>query len=381
MSVRASFRRIANRRRREGSIMGTRREFNLLAASAGLTLLSTGSVNAQGQRTIRMANAAGVVDPQLMFATVGQNKRLNYYEQEGVALEVINMSGGAQTLQAIVSGNSETANITPIFFLGLLAKEPNIDIIMPYAWLRVPSWGIAVKPDSPVKTIADLRGKTIGIRNQGDSGYPGARAMLKELGIDPDKDVEWIPIGEGGPAGSAIHRNRVDAMAFWDGSFARIELAGFPLRYLENTPGNQRLNGAAYGVRKSDLAKNRDTYVRYFRAMAKSTTFAVANPELSIALHWQVYPETKPKGRSDAEAMTDALRIVNARKDKWLAAPWQKDKRMGAMDKAEWEAQVEFAGLTGQIKDISGIFTNDLIDEINAFDAAAVTAQAKAMML
>ena len=363
--------------------MVTRREFNLLAASAGISLLSVGPLNAQGQRTMRMANAAGVVDPQLMFATVGQNKRLNYYAQENVALEVVNMSGSAQTLQAIVSGNSETANISPIFYLPLVVKEPNLDIMVVYAWCRLPTQGITVKPDSPVKTIADLKGKIIGIRNQGDSGYPAARAMLREIGINPDKDVDWVPIGEGGPAGQAIYRGAVDAMAFWDGSFARIENAGYPLRHLENTPGFKKLNGSQYGVRKSDLAKNRDHYVRYFRAMAKSTIFAVANPELSIKLHWEVYPETKPKGKSDAEALKEALHVVNARKDKWLAAPWQKDKRMGAQDIAEWEAQVEFAGLSGKItrEQLAGIFTNDLIDEINAFDAEAVRAQAKATVL
>ncbi|HET9902114.1 MAG TPA: ABC transporter substrate-binding protein [Xanthobacteraceae bacterium] len=363
--------------------MLNRRQFNLLAASTGLTLLTVGETDAQGVRQIRMANAAGVVDPQLMFATVGQNKRLNYYAQEGVSLEVVNMSGSAQTLQAIASGNSETANISPIFFLPLLAKDPDIDIINVYAWLRVPSQGIAVKPDSPVKTIADLKGKTIGIRNQGDSGYPFARAMLKELGINPDKDVEWVPIGEGGPAGQAIYRGAVAAMAFWDGSFARIENAGYPLRMLENTPGMKKLNGSMYGVRKSDLAKNRDHYVRYFRAMAKSTIFAVTNPELSVKLHWEVYPETKPKGKTDAEALKEALHVVNARKAKWLAAPWQKDKRMGAMDLGEWEAQVEFAGLAGKIdrKMLESCFTNDLIDEINAFDAGAVRAAAKSMVL
>jgi NitT/TauT family transport system substrate-binding protein len=363
--------------------MLNRRQFSLLAASTGVALVSPGPLNAQGHRTMRMANAAGVVDPQLMFATVGQNKRLGYYEKEGVALEVVNMSGSAQTLQAIASGNSETANISPIFFLPLVAKDPSIDIINVYAWLRVPSQGVVVKPDSPIKQLSDLKGKTVGIRNQGDSGYPFARAMFTELGINPDKDIEWVPIGEGGPAGQMIYRGAVDAMAFWDGSFARIENAGFPLRYLENSPGMKKLNGSQYGVRKSDLAKNRDHYVRYFRAMAKSTIFAVTNPELSIKLHWEVYPETKPKGKSDADALKEALNVVNARKDKWIAAPWQKDKRMGAMDLSEFEAQVKFAGLSDKLdtKTLATTFTNDLIDEINAFDADAVRASAKSMVL
>jgi NitT/TauT family transport system substrate-binding protein len=155
------------------------------------------------------------------------------------------------------------------------------------------------------------------------------------------------------------------------------------LRYLENSPGMKKLNGSQYGVRKSDLAKNRDHYVRYFRAMAKSTIFAVTNPELSVKLHWEVYPETKPKGKSDADALKEALNVVNARKDKWIAAPWQKDKRMGAMDLSEFEAQVKFAGLADKLdtKTLASTFTNDLIDEINAFDADAVRASAKSMVL
>jgi hypothetical protein len=51
------------------------------------------------------------------------------------------------------------------------------------------------------------------------------------------------------------------------------------------------------------------------------------------------------------------------------------------MDKAEWEAQVAFVGLADKIKDVSPFFTNDLIEEINAFDKEAVMAQAKAMTL
>ncbi len=238
-----------------------------------------------------------------------------------------------------------------------------------------------MKPDSPVKSLADLKGKTVGIRNQGDTGYFGARAMFKELGIDPDKDVEWVSIGEGGPAGEAIYRGRVDAMAFWDGSFARIEVAGFPLRQLPNSPGMQHLFGNGYATRRSALAKERDLYVRFFRAMAKSTVFAYANTDLAIKLHWQVYPESKPKGKSDAEAMAEARKIMDSRKDKWFAAPWQADKRMGAQSLEEWNAQVAFAGLTGQIKDISRVFTNDIIDDVNKFDRAAIEAKAKAMAI
>ena len=359
--------------------MITRRRFTALTGSA--LVAAPHVARAQSLPLVRLGNAAGLIDPQVTFLTMGQHPRLKYYEEEGCRMEIVNLSGVGQSIQAIAGGNCETSAVSPTAFLSVYAKNPTIDVVFPYCWLRQPHWSVAVKPDSPVKALADLRGKNIGIRNQGDTGYFGARAMFKELGMDPDKDVDWISIGEGGPAGEAIYRGRVDAMAFWDGSFARIEIAGFPLRQLPNTPGMGKLFGNCYGVRRSDLAKNRDLYVRLFRAMAKSTVFAHANPELSIRLHWELYPESKPKGKTDKEAFDEALKVVQSRMDKWFAGPTQKDKRFGAMSLEEWQAQVAFAGLEGQIKDVRPVFTEDLIDDINKFDAAAIAAKAKSMTI
>jgi ABC-type nitrate/sulfonate/bicarbonate transport system substrate-binding protein len=39
-------------------------------------------------------------------------------------------------------------------------------VTFPYCWLRQAHWSIAVKPDSPIKSIAELKGKNIGIRNR-----------------------------------------------------------------------------------------------------------------------------------------------------------------------------------------------------------------------
>jgi NitT/TauT family transport system substrate-binding protein len=359
--------------------MMTRRKF--AAAAAVLAVARPFVARGASLPAVRIGNASGLIDPQLIFQTVGENKRLGFYEKEGVSVEVVNMSGAGQTLQAVATGNADVSAVSPVAFLNVYARNPNIDVIFDYCWLRQPHWSIAVKPDSPIKSLQELKGKTIGMRNQGDTGYFGARAMFKEISIDPDKDVSWIPIGDGGPAGEAIYKGRVAAMAFWDGAFARIENAGFPLRHLPNTPSMQHLFGNAYCVRKSTTEKTRDMLTRFYRAMAKSTVFAHTNPELSIRLHWEVYPESKPKGKTDEQAMKEALHVVNSRKDKWLPGAWQTDKRFGAMNEDEWKAQVTFVGLQDKIKDVRGIFTTALLDDVNKFDRAAVEQMAKTMKI
>jgi NitT/TauT family transport system substrate-binding protein len=359
--------------------MISRRHFNALAGSAAVTLLSVHHVRGQSAPVVRMGNAAGIIDPQITFVTVGQNKRTPFFAEENVVLDILNMSGVGQTMQSLAAGNCETSAISPVPFLNIYAKNPTIDIVFPYCWLRQPHWSVAVMPNSPVKSLQELKGKTVGIRNQGDTGYISGRVMFKELGIDPDKDIEWVPVGDGGPAGQALQSGRIDAMALWDGAFARVELAGFTMRYLPNSPGMKNLFGNAYAVRKSDLAKNRDTYVRFFRAMAKTTVFAYTNPDVSIKLHYEVYPESKPKGKTDAEAMKEARHINDSRREKWYPGSWQTDKRFGAMSKEEWEAQVKFAGLEAQIKDVTPVFTTDLLDDVNKFDRAAIEKMAREM--
>ena len=49
------------------------------------------------------------------------------------------------------------------------------------------------------------------------------------------------------------------------------------------------------------------------------------------------------------------------------------------MSKEEWEAQVKFAGLEGQIKDVTPVFTTDLLDDINNFDRAGIEKMAREM--
>lgn len=366
--------------------MLTRRHFGQGLGGAAVALVFRPRDGRGAPISMRMANAAGINDAQLAFASVGRHPKLGYYQAEGLDLDIVNMSSTAQTLQAMATEHVEFANISPITLIPMAAANPSLSIVCVYAWLRQSSFAAGVKPDSPIKTIADLQGKTVGIRVAGDTAYLTIQAMLRELGIDAARDPQWIPVGTGGPAGAALYNGHVDAIAIYDAELARIELAGFPLRVLPTTPGLRQLAGSAYGTTRAALAAHRERFVGLFRAMAKSTIFTRANPELAVRIHWQLYPESKPKAKSEADALREAQRVIRSRMDKWFAGDWQPDKRMGAQALAEWQAQLRFIAqqdktILDKVQDVSAFFTNDLIDEINRFDAAAVAQQASTLSL
>ncbi len=141
------------------------------------------------------------------------------------------------------------------------------------------------------------------------------------------------------------------------------------------------LFGGGWGVNRSGIKTNRDKLVRLFRGVAKSTVFAAANPELAIRLHWQIYPETKPKGKGDAEALRDALNVIKTRTWKWLPAEFHEDKRIGGSTLKEWQALVRFVSLQDKFPDANVLFTNELLDDVNKFDRKPIEDLAKRVTL
>jgi len=365
--------------------MMNRREFSIGtgALGAALATASFGS-RAQGLRTIRVANGAGVIDAQQCVFTCGLSPKLGYYRTEGVDLELLNMSNVSQTMQSIVTGETMIAPLVPSLFLPALSKNPGLDIVAVYNWLPQNANTVAVLPGSPAKSITDLKGKKIGIRNAGDYGVYVVRSMFRELGAD-DSTIEFISVGDGGTAGVALQQGRVDAIASYDTAAARIEMVGIPLRYLPLTPGFAKLSSSYIGVSQKTLKEERKALVGLFRGMAKSMVFAHTNVEEAIKLHWSVFPESKSKTKSDAEALMEVKLLLRDRKDHWMRRPDDPEKRIGAIADSDMKAQIALAAetsndpqLVSKLGDVSKIYSNLLIDDVNAFDRAAIVKQALA---
>lgn len=358
-----------------------RREFGLALGALGLTVGLPAL--AQKPRIMKVANTVGVNDPQQCFITAGLHPRLNFYKPGGVDIEYVNMSSIVQAMQSLRSGHVDFGPAIPGILLPAMAKDPSLDLVSVYKWLPRNNNVIVVKPDSPIKAASDLVGKRIGVRNQGDPGMVVTKTMLAELGLKDDK-VEYLAIGDGAPAGAAIDNNRVDAMVTFDTAAARIELVGTKLRYVPITPRFAQLGGGWLCVTRKVLKEDRAALVALFRGIAKSTLFSRYNLDAAIDLHWATFPESRPKGRSEEEARKELNFILKDRKNNWMRHPDDPDQRIGAMSLAEWQANIKMtaestknAKLADEIGDPNRLFTNELIDEVNAFDRNAVIEMAK----
>jgi len=77
--------------------------------------------------------------------------------------------------------------------------------------LRRPLFWLIARPE--IKTIADVRGKIMGIVTIGGSQHTAARKLLAYHGLDPDKDVSAIQAGEEARQLQALVSNAIQVSA------------------------------------------------------------------------------------------------------------------------------------------------------------------------
>jgi NitT/TauT family transport system substrate-binding protein len=347
-----------------------------------LALVSfAGSASADEKKKFLVTNPNGAIDATQCFSTCGHEPRLGYYAMEGIQREQLAVNSLSQGMVAIAQGQADAGTVVPALFLPALVKEPNFGVVAVYNWVPRATSVIVVPADSPVRSIADLAGKRIGIRNQGDGSGAIVQTAFADLGLKPD--YQLIAVGDVGMAGNALQRKSVDAMVAYDTITGRIEALGFPLRYLKMTESFTKGSATWYGIRRKDLKENRKSVISFLRGTAKSTLFAHHNLIAAIKLHWLVYPESRPKTKTDDEAIRELEVIMKDRRNAWVRRSDDPEQRLGATSPDDWAAALRSAvigtnnpDLARQFGDGSNVFTNELIDEVNDFDKAAIIRQA-----
>lgn len=121
--------------------------------------------------------------------------------------------------------NAEAVDLGPIGDAPLLFAIAAGTRIKAFGVNRSDAYGTAVlvRPDSPIKTAADLKGKSIGT-NRGSIGHFIALKALASAGLKPeDANIRFIPPAE---AKLALTSGSLDAWATWEPYTALAETAG-----------------------------------------------------------------------------------------------------------------------------------------------------------
>ncbi len=301
---------------------------------------------------------------------------LGFFKQEGLDVEFQTADGGNNGVKVLAIGQGDIllAGAQVVF----TAVDQGAKIHAFHSFLSSPQDTPAVIGDSPIKSVADLKGKTIGVAAMGQSSTDTLNALLVDARIDPKKDVSIIPIGTGGAQTAvAVKDKKVDAMMLNDSQYANLESLGLTIRQLP-APLLARFSFAqVLAVRDEFAQQHPDAVARFGRALAKATLFSQTNPEAAIRVHWKAYPETKATGLDEATALAQDLRAYKARIQKTIPA---KGALWGDATDDAITASRDILFQSGQIKQqlpVSAYFTRDYLKQANDFDAAQIIDMAK----
>lgn len=87
----------------------------------------------------------------------------------------------------------------------------------------------AVRPDSDIKTVQDLKGKKIGVDEIGGTPHQVASLWLENAGISADAargEVTFLPYSDGNLEFEALSKGEIDVAALWDPLGSIHEKAG-----------------------------------------------------------------------------------------------------------------------------------------------------------
>ena len=301
---------------------------------------------------------------------------LGYFAEEGIRFKVQTAMGGTQVTQGMLARRIQLAGANQDSVLAEATTGARLPIKFVMNTLHTTIYQFAVKPDSKIARIEDLRGKTVGVNSFGSGSHAYARAVLQKAGINPDTEVRFLAVQQDAIAAEALNRGDVDALALWDLTYATMQkVLGRELRFLDQ-PGFLKDIRVGVMITTSEdfLRTRRDLVVGYGRAVAKSMLFMAVNPEAAVRIHWKIFPESKPTGVSEREALLDNLAQLEARIPKFLKAGYTQPL-WGYFDLRGAQAYIDFYGYKGV--DASLFYDPSLLKEINAFDDNAIIKQAR----
>lgn len=342
---------------------------------ASILLVPTAQAAERPLKKVKVVFAAGIIDSQVSMWTAAE--ALGYYKEDGLSVDFLAVRGTAAALQTLLSGEAQFAVVNAASLLLPASRGQDLGVIGVYDWMRKNHVRFAVKPESLIADITQLKGKKIGITTMADTGSQAGIPALKLVELDPDRDVTRVVVGYGGSAATALMGGTVDALAIWDVEFGRMENLGFKFRYLPIPPQIVNIFGATLAATRDFVRQDPQAVVGMGRGTAKGFLFAFNNPEAAIRLHWRLYPETKPKGKTEDEAMREQLFLVKLRLPLYHFDDLT-DRRWGVYTREEWHTWARILGVEDKIKDLGALYTNAFVDEINRFDPKKIEADARA---
>jgi NitT/TauT family transport system substrate-binding protein len=238
-----------------------------------LIAIFIGSGDAHAAEKIRISVSGGY---NMIFLPAGVAQHRGFFKDEGLDADIIVM-GATPSIAALTNGDIDFTLLTgtviraairglPVRLVaGLMTSSPHV---------------LLARPE--IRSIKELTGKKIGLAGFGDATQVLARIILARNGVDPDKEVQFVPLGPDSGRFAGLQQKLADAVVTsppWDfeGRKSGYNVLARAYEYL-----NYPLSGI--GLNAKSIQQNRDQVKRTTRALIKASRFIRDNREEAVKI-------------------------------------------------------------------------------------------------
>lgn len=249
------------------------RILSLTAASWHLVPARAAAPTPTALPELRIGFQKGSVNLVLLKRQGGLDTRL-----PATRVQWIEFPAGPQLLEALAVGSIDfgaTGDSPPVFAqaagkaLHYVGAEPS----------KPDSSAILVKPDSPLRSVADLKGRRIALQKGSSAHFLVLQAVTRAGLAWQDIDPVYLPPSD---ARAAFERGAVDAWAIWDPYYAAVEVSS-TVRVLSTSRGLTGNNSFYLASRR--LVEHPAALQTLFAALTEADAFVQANRTQAARLY------------------------------------------------------------------------------------------------
>lgn len=196
-----------------------------------------------------------------------------FFRDEGIQVEIVQMRVPV-SMVALMTKEIDYATPTGTLLVSAVKALP-LRVVMYF--LLAPLHVLNAKPE--IRTMAELKGKTVGIGGIGEATDPMLRAMLKRAKIDPEKEIKVLQVSGSGSRFAALTAGLMDAAVLPPPYNLQAEAQGYR-RLMSVAELPDILDGTValppptgLGVNVEKLQSNPQQVKRVIRALLKSHNF------------------------------------------------------------------------------------------------------------
>lgn len=206
----------------------------------------------------------------VLFSLKGKGTLEKVFKEKGVTWS--EFPAGLPMVEALNAGAIDVAYVgeaPPVFAQAAKGSTVRYIAYDPYG---VEAEGIVVHKDSPIRSIADLKGKKLAVQKGANAHYLAVKA-IESVGLKiTDVQFSFVKPSD---ARAAFEKKNVDAWSVWDPYLAAIETEG--ARLLTNAKGLAP-NRGYYLSSQEFIDKNTETLNKFLVELRKESEYAKKNP-------------------------------------------------------------------------------------------------------